>query len=219
MDMSRKQLKRTLLMGAGCAVFLLAGIVYSLLYNDGRWVREMDLEEHVFSAKNIPMLAAGMLVALYAVYIAVVIYRKALKGLFTQKSLHQNYTRRVPPFLGVFGIFGLLGLSGFWTCHAHGIVSPFLLFALFGLFGLFFEGKLSHSLEDELFQQNKARADLKVYKTGFLLLGAVILLSRWRVLALHAEWCAIFLLIPVSLIVAFVLFQKRYLLCCYEKEE
>lgn len=27
--MSRKQLKRTLLMGAGCAVFLLAGIVYS----------------------------------------------------------------------------------------------------------------------------------------------------------------------------------------------
>lgn len=200
-------------------MFLLAGIVYSLLYNDGRWVREMDLEEHVFSAKNIPMLAAGMLVAPYAVYIAVVIYRKALKGLFTQKSLHQNYTRRVPPFLGVFGIFGLLGLSGFWTCHAHGIVSPFLLFALFGLFGLFFEGKLSHSLEDELFQQNKVRADLKVYKTGFLLLGAVILLSRWRVLALHAEWCAIFLLIPVSLIVAFVLFQKRYLLCCYEKEE
>ena len=105
------------------------------------------------------------------------------------------------------------------TCHAHGIVSPFLLFALFGLFGLFFEGKLSHSLEDELFQQNKARADLKVYKTGFLLLVAVILLSRWRVLALHAEWCAIFLLIPVLLIVAFVLFQKRYLLCCYEKEE
>lgn len=92
-------------------MFLLAGIVYSLLYNDERWVREMDLEEHVFSAKNIPMLAAGMLVALYAVYIAVVIYRKALKGLFTQKSLHQNYTRRVPPFLGVFGIFGLLGLS------------------------------------------------------------------------------------------------------------
>lgn len=200
-------------------MFLLAGIVYSLLYNDGRWVREMDLEEHVFSAKNIPMLAAGMLVAFYAVYIAVVIYRKALKGLFTQKSLHQNYTRRVPPFLGVFGIFGLLGLSGFWTCHAHGIVSPFLLFALFGLFGLFFEGKLSHSLEDELFQQNKVRADLKVYKTGFLLLVAVILLSRWRVLALHAEWCAIFLLIPVLLIVAFVLFQKRYLLCCYEKEE
>ena len=219
MDMSRKQLKRTLLMGAGCAVFLLAGIVYSLLYNDERWVREMDLEEHVFSAKNIPMLAAGMLVALYAVYIAVVIYRKALKGLFTQKSLHQNYTRRVPPFLGVFGIFGLLGLSGFWTCHAHGIVSPFLLFALFGLLGLCFGGKLSHSLEDELFQQNEARADLKVYKTGFLLLVAVILLSRWRVLALHAEWCAIFLLIPVSLIVAFVLFQKRYLLCCCEKEE
>ena len=95
--MSGKQLKRTLLMGAGCAVFLLAGIVYSLLYNDGRWVMEMNLEEYVFSAKDIPMLAAGMPVALYAVYIAVVICRKALKGLSTQKGLHQNYTRRVPP--------------------------------------------------------------------------------------------------------------------------
>ena len=62
--MSGKQLKRTLLMGAGCAVFLLAGIVYSLLYNDGRWVMEMNLEEYVFSAKDIPMLAAGMPVAL-----------------------------------------------------------------------------------------------------------------------------------------------------------
>ena len=217
--MSRKQLKRTLLMGAGCAVFLLAGIVYSLLYNDGRWGMEMNLEEYVFSAKDIPMLAAGMLVALYAVYIAVVICRKALKGLSTQKGLHQNYTRRVPPFLGIFGIFGLWGFSGFWTYYAHGIVSPFLLFALFGLFGLFFEGKLSHTLEDELFQHNKARADLKAYKTGFLLLVAVILLSRWRVLALHAEWCAILLLISVSLIVAFVLFQKRYPLYCYEKEE
>lgn len=84
--MSRKQLKRTLLMGAGCAVFLLAGIVYSLLYNDGRWVREMDLEEHVFSAKNIPMLAAGWLVALYAVYIAVVIYRESPQGPFHTKE-------------------------------------------------------------------------------------------------------------------------------------
>ena len=135
--------------------------------------------------------------------------RKALKGLSTQKGLHQNYTRRVPPFLGIFGIFGLWGFSGFWTYYAHGIVSPFLLFALFGLFGLFFEGKLSHTLEDELFQHNKARADLKAYKTGFLLV-AVILLSRWRVLALHAVWCAILLLISVSLIVAFVRFQKRY---------
>ena len=144
--MSRKQLKRTLLMGAGCAVFLLAGIVYSLLYNDGRWVMEMNLEEYVFSAKDIPMLAAGMLVALYAVYIAVVICRKALKGLSTQKGLHQNYTRRVLPFLGAFGIFGLLGFSGFWTYHAHGIVSPFLLFALFGLFGLFFLRESFHTL-------------------------------------------------------------------------
>ena len=217
--MSKETTQKNAADGAGCAVFLLAGIVYSLLYNDGRWVREMDLEEHVFSAKNIPMLAAGMLVALYAVYIAVVILESPQGPFHTKRVFIRITPAGCRPSSVCSGIFGLLGLSGFWTCHAHGIVSPFLLFALFGLFGLFLRESFHTLWRTSCFSRTKARADLKVYKTGFLLLVAVILLSRWRVLALHAEWCAIFLLIPVLLIVAFVLFQKRYLLCCYEKEE
>ena len=155
--MSRKQLKRTLLMGPAAPCFCWRGIVYSLLYNDGRWVREMDLEEHVFSVKNIPMLAAGMLVALYAVYIAVVIYRKPSRAFFTQKSLHQNYTRRVPPFLGVFGIFGLWAFLAFGTCHAHGIVSPFLSLPCLGLFGLFLRESFSHSLRTSCFSRRQGQ--------------------------------------------------------------
>lgn len=201
-------------------MFLLAGIVYSLLYNDGRWVMEMNLEEYVFSAKDIPMLAAGMPVALYAVYIAVVICRESPQRPFHTKGpsseLHppgaalSRCIRNIRPF----GLFRLLDISCARHCLPISSLCP-----VWAVRAVFFEGKLSHTLEDELFQQNKARADLKAYKTGFLLLVAVILLSRWRVLALHAEWCAIFLLISVSLIVAFVLFQKRYLLYCYEKEE
>lgn len=217
--MSKKQIKTIIITGIVWVLCLIAGIVYSLLYNEGRWVTEMKLNDYVFSVKDIPMLAVGVLIALWVLYVVIVTFKTVFKALFPQDNSTPSYTRKIPPFLGVFGICGFLGFLGFWTYSEYGIISPFLFFALFGLFGLFFEGKLSHTLEDELFQQNKTRADLKSYKTGFVLLVIVVLLSRWRVFALHAEWCAIFLLISVSLIVALVLFQKNYLLYRYEKEE
>lgn len=212
--MSKKQIKAIVILGVVCAVLLAAGVVYSLLFNDGRWVAEMDLTNYVFSVKDIPMLAVGALIVAYAVGVAAMSLRAAL----LRKRSEPRYTRRVPPLLGALGVCGLLGFTGIWTYSRYGILSPFLLFALLGLFGLFFEGKLSHTLKDELFLQNKARADLNAYKTGFVLLVAVILLSRWHVFARNAEWCAVFLLISVSLIVALVLFQKSYLLYRYEKE-
>ena len=217
--MSRKQIKTIIITGIVWVLCLIAGIIYSLLYNEGRWVKEMSLNDYAFSAKDIPMLAVGVLIALWVLYVVVVTFKTVFKALFSQDSSTPSYTRKIPPFLGVFGICGFLGFLGFWTYSEYGITSPFLFFALFGLFGLFFEGKLSHTLEDELFQQNKTRADLKSYKTGFVLLVIVVPLSRWRIFSLHAEWCAIFLLISVSLIVALVLFQKNYLLYRYEKEE
>ena len=217
--MSKKQIKTIVFTGIAWVLCLIAGIVYSLLYNEGRWVKEMKLNDYVFSIKDIPMLAVGVLIAFWAIYVAVVTLKTVYKALSSQDSSNPNYTRRIPPMLGVFGMFGFLGFLGFWTYSEYGIISPFLFFALFGLFGLFFEGKLSHTLEDELFKQNKTQADLKSYKTGFVLLVIVVLLSRGRLFSLNAEWCAIFLLISVSLIVAFVLFQKNYLLYRYEKEE
>ena len=48
--------------------------IYSLLYNDGRWVKNMDMSEYVFSYKDIPMLVIGALIALYAIYIVTVSY-------------------------------------------------------------------------------------------------------------------------------------------------
>lgn len=217
--MSKKQIKKIIVTGIIWVLCLIAGIVYSLLYNEGRWVKEMSLNDYVFSVKDIPMLAVGVMIALWVLYVVVVTFKTVFKALIPLDNYILSYTRKIPPFLGVFGICGFLGFSGFWTYSEYSIISPFLFFTLFGVFGLFFEGKLSHTLEDELFQQNKTRADLKSYKTGFVLLVIVILLSRWRIFALNAEWCAIFLLISVSLIVALVLFQKNYLLYCYEKEE
>ena len=139
--MSKKQIKKIIFMGVGCALLLIVGTIYSLLYNDGRWVKNMDMSEYVFSYKDIPMLVIGALIALYAIY------------------------------------------------------------------------------EDELFQENKRKAQLEAYKIGFKLLFVVIWLMAIGMFSRNVEWCAIFMLISVSLIYAIVLFLSNYLLYRYEKRK
>ena len=95
----------------------------------------------------------------------------------------------------------------------------FCFFHIFGFFSFFFEGKLSHILEDELFQENKRKAQLEAYKIGFKLLFVVIWLMAIGMFSRNVEWCAIFMLISVSLIYALVLFLSNYLLYRYEKRD
>lgn len=213
--MSKKQIKRIIFMGLGCAVLLIAAVIYSLLYNEGRWVKEMDMSTYVFSPKDIPMLAAGVLIAVYAVYILVLCVRNA----FSKKYPDKKYSRTISPGWGFCGIFGFLGFGGFWTYDKYGEIFPFVFFLFFGFFGLFFEGKLSHTLEDELFQENRRKAQLKAYKTGFRLLFIVIWLMGLGMFSRNVEWCAIFMLISVSFIYALVLFLSNYFLYRYEKGE
>jgi hypothetical protein len=98
-------------------------------------------------------------------------------------------------------------------------LEKYFLFIFFGFFSFFFEGKLSHILEDELFQENKRKAQLEAYKIGFKLLFVVIWLMAIGMFSRNVEWCAIFMLISVSLIYALVLFLSNYLLYRYEKRE
>ncbi len=213
--MSKKQIKRIIFMGLGCAALLIAAVIYSLLYNEGRWVKEMDMSTYVFAPKDIPMLAVGVLIVAYAVYILVLCIRNA----FSKKYPDKKYSRTISPLWGFCGIFGFLGFGGFWTYDKYGEIFPFVFFLFFGFFGFFFEGKLSHTLEDELFQENKRKAQLKAYKTGFSLLFIVIWLMGLGMFSRNVEWCAIFMLISVSLIYALVLFLSNYFLYRYEKGE
>src|SRR5699024_7096733 len=161
--------KRIIFMGLGCAALLIAAVINSLLYNEGRWVKEMDMSTYVFTPKDIPMLAVGVLIAAYAVYILVLCIRNA----FSKKYSDKKYSMTISPLWGFFGIFGFLGFVCFWTYDKYGEIFPFVFFLFFGFFGFFFEGKLSHTLEDELSQENKRKAQLKAYKTGFSLLFLV----------------------------------------------
>lgn len=134
------------------------------------------------------------------------------------KKSTQSYTRKISPLFGFFGFFGFLGFSGFWTYYEWKLIYPFIFFSFFGFFGFFFEGKLSNTLKDELYRANERKAALQAYKTGFSLLFIVIWLVGMGMLSGNIEWCAIFMIIAISLIYALILFLSSYLLYRYEKE-
>lgn len=202
-------------MGIGLVILIIIGVVYSLLFNDGRWVYETNLSEYVFITKDIPMLAIGALTAIYVIYLVITIFQAAMQ----KKQADKRYTRRISPLLGFAGIFGFAGFAGFWTYAEAKIIFPFIFFAFFGFFGFFFEGKMSNTLEDELYMENKKRAELNAYRAGFQLLFVTIWLVGMGMFSRYVEWCAIFMLIAISLIYALVLFLSSYLLYRYEKGE
>lgn len=121
-------------MGVGCALLLIVGTIYSLLYNDGRWVKNMDMSEYVFSYKDIPMLVIGALIALYAIYIVIICF----KNVFSKNSREKRYSRTISPYWGFCGMFGFLGFGGFWTYYKFGEIFPFafFIFLVFSVFSL-----------------------------------------------------------------------------------
>ena len=72
---------------------------------------------------------------------------------------------------------------------------------------------------ENVFQENKRKAQLEAYKIGFKLLFVVIWLMAIGMFSRNVEWCAMFMLISVSLIYALVLFLSNYLLYRYEKRK
>ena len=103
--MSKKQIKKIIFMGVGCALLLIVGTIYSLLYNDGRWVKNMDMSEYVFSYKDIPMLVIGALIALYAIYIVIICFKMSFQKQ-QGKTIFKNNFSLLGDFVGMFGFLG-----------------------------------------------------------------------------------------------------------------
>lgn len=89
--MSKKQIKTFIITSIIWLVCLIAGITHSLLYNEGRWVVEMDLENLYFSVKDIPMLTVGVLTILWGIYVVMV----AFKNHFSMFFFHRIVPIRV----------------------------------------------------------------------------------------------------------------------------
>lgn len=217
----KKTIRRLILGAVVTIALLLLGVALSLSFNDGRWVYNMDLSTYSFQPKDLFMLVPGALLFCYAIYFLVAIWSHVVKLMFTKEPSEdgRHYSRTVSPKFGWCGFLGFLGFAGFWTYANSGEITPFIFFICFGCFGFFFEGKLSHTLEDELFQENRRRAELKAYRIGFVLLYFVILLIGMGLFKRNVEWCAVFMLASMSLIYGLVLFLTNYLLYRYERME
>jgi len=132
------------------------------------------------------------------------------------KLNNENRTRQIDPKLGLLGILGFLGIGGIWTYQISGALFPFMFFGFFGFFGFFFEGKLSGTLMDERFLENRAKAQLNAYRVGFMLMFIIVLAVANGWIGRTMDFAAIFLTISFSLIFALVIFLSEYLLYQYD---
>ena len=107
---------------------------------------------------------SGTLLALYIVYLAVLFFQSTSAN--KRRGSTSRSTRTVNPKLGFLGLFGFAGFLGFWTYRVDQTIFPFVFFMFFGFFGFFYEGKMSNTLIDERYKENKMRAQSTANKTA-----------------------------------------------------
>lgn len=212
--MKKEKNRKIVFAGIFCALVLGAASIHSVLYNDSRLIKPTVISEYVFQIKDVPMWIALILTIAYVLHLVGTIF----SVIWQNKALEKKWTRKIHPMLGLLGFAGFFGFFGFWTYSEWGIIYPFFAFIFFGFFGFFFEGKLSDTLKDELYEENEKKAELKAYKIGFLLLFLAIWVIARGMLSWNLEWCAIFMLSSMSLIYGIVLFLSKYFLYRFETE-
>lgn len=127
-----------------------------------------------------------------------------------------NRTRKLNPKLGWLGILGFVGLLGIWSYQENNEVFPFIFLGFFGFFGFFFEGKMSNTLKDERYIENRMKAQLKAYRIGFSITAITLIASSWNWLFRTNDSRLLFITITLSLSCALVIFLAEYLLYHYD---
>lgn len=127
-----------------------------------------------------------------------------------------NITCKLNPKFGLLGFLGLAGFIGIWTYQTNRETFPFIFFAFFGFFGFFFEGKMSNTLMDERYVENKKQAQLEAYHIGFSITAMTLIASSWEWLFPTNDTKLMFLTISLSLVYGLVIFLSEYLLYRYD---
>lgn len=215
--MKKSKVKFTIIQGVVVVLLLAASGWYSILFNDWRLVVPTDFSTYEFVPQDLPMLISTTLFVLYVLYLAVLILRAAFAEKCRQKTA--NTTRRLNPKLGLLGFAGFLGFLGFWTYGAFRDITPFIFFAFFGFFGFFYEGKLSNTLMDERYVENKLRAELTAHRVMRAIIFLTLILFGQGALLGSLDYTLIAVLIALSLTVALDLFLSEYLLYRYDHSD
>lgn len=215
--MKNKGLIRIVLPGLFCAACMAVSIWYAVRWNDARLVKPMDFSTYVFQPQDLPMIGSTILVTFYAFYLVAL----AVQAVMAQRQSRagSRYTRNINPRLGFLGLLGFLGFAGFWTWSIDGSLFPFVFFIFFGFFGFFYEGKMSHTLMDERFVENRMRAQLAAGKAALGIILIATLMLGQGTLGRRFSFTFAAYIIVVSLALALNIFLGEYLLYHYDHDE
>ena len=122
--MMKERTKLTICLGVICALLVAISSWYTIAFNNSRFIVPMDLSEYVFSVQDLPMIISSILLALYIVYLVVLLLRVTLTN--KRKELTVKSTRAVNPKLGFLGLLGFAGFLGFWTYSVDKTIFPFI---------------------------------------------------------------------------------------------
>ncbi len=208
--------KITVILGVVVVLLLAAASWYSIVFNDWRLVAPTDFSTCTFTSRDLPMLISGALFVLYVLYLGILLCRAIIANKLRQAEA--KTTRKLNPKLGLLGFAGFFGFLGFWTYSAFHAVSPFVFFAFFGFFGFFYEGKMSNTLIDERYKENRIRAELTAHRAAVAIVFLSLILLNLNAGALlgSLEFTLIALTILISLAIALDLFLTEYLLYRYD---
>ena len=160
------------------------------------------------------MIISGVLHTLYIVNI-VVLFLESIKT-NRRRELTLQSTRTINPKLGFLGLLGFAGFLGFWTYSVDKTIFPFVFFLFFGFF---YEGKMSNTLIDERYKENKMKAQSVANKTSLSIIFLAILILGQGKLMDNLEYTLIALVIVIALSIALEIFLSEYLLYHYDNDE
>lgn len=203
--------------GAVTLLLLFLSVWYAVQWNDSRLVAPMDLTTYTFRAKDLPMIIAGLLTAIYVVSLFGVLFRTLWRN--NRLAQERKVTRQLNPKLGCLGFLGLLGFAGIWTYQIDGSVFPFAFFLFFGFFGFYYEGKMSGTFMDERFRENAVRAQLGAIKVSGILVFFVLLILCQGELLGHMQYTVIAATVLLAIALALYIFLSEYLLYRYDYDE
>ena len=195
-----------------------ASVAYDGFFNHSRIIHPIDAS-YQFQVSDLPLILTTIILAAYVVFL---VFNMVFAFMDKEKRRGKTstfITRKINAKLGWLGFFGFTGFLGIPVFILQNQVWPFFFFVFFGFFGLFYEAKLSNTLMDERFLEERKRAQLTSYKTGF---GLLWLIAWFMALAgghFNTDLVAIIFSASSSLIIALVMFLKHYLLYKYDTEE
>lgn len=213
----KNRTKRAVELGVMTALLVAGSAWYTAQFNDSRFLAPMDLSEYSFRLQDLPMLASGVVLLLYLIYLFVLCFGAAQKKQNREKAA--KTTRKIDPRFGFLGLLGFAGFLGFWTYGVDKTIFPFVFFIFFGFFGFFYEGKMSDTFMDERYLENKLRAQATANKTTVILVFLAILILGQGKLMGNLEYTLIAFLIVVSLSIALGMFLSEYLLYRYDSDD